>query len=479
MIAQQVIEDTCEWAIMHGVAFRQADNSARHCPFSIAPMTMKLDVYQHLRNVTPMVAKLINRVSEDHDFLQASLSDVAKADPFFGHLIQLHHQAHGDTNNRKSVVRQPLLLMRTDYMDDEQNGAKVVEFNGIAAGMAPFGQKATELHQYIQQQWPHTYQAWTENPSAIPEKNTALTQLASGIAVAAFKVKNEAGDSGKPTFLMVIQKNEDNVYDQHLLEIELQRLGIRTVRRTFEQLSTELSSGEHQRLILQDVGGIDVVYLRAGYQYSDYYAPDMDQHECCHTLSQTRLFIELHNVAMNATISQQLATSKTIQMLLTMMPATDYVRWGLSIEEAILIKSVLAEMKPVNTDTIAWFNTTANKQQWVLKNQGEGGGHCIFGDDISRKLKQLPAKEYDAWALMQRLYPREREVPTMAIRDSKQTYIDNLVSEIGLFTVTFINVPATTLDGYAGYLVRSKPANEGEGGIHSGQGILDSLALVD
>ena len=80
---------------------------------------------------------------------------------------------------------------------------------------------------------------------------------------------------------------------------------------------------------------------------------------------------------------------------------------------------------------------------------------------------------------MQRLYPREREVPTMAIRDSKQTYIDNLVSEIGLFTVTFNNVPATTLDGYAGYLVRSKPANEGEGGIHSGQGILDSLVLID
>ena len=28
-------------AIMHGVAFRQADNTARHCPFSIAQMTME------------------------------------------------------------------------------------------------------------------------------------------------------------------------------------------------------------------------------------------------------------------------------------------------------------------------------------------------------------------------------------------------------------------------------------------------------
>ena len=82
IIPQQVIEDASEWAIMHGVAFRQADNTARHCPFSIAPMTMEREVYEHLRNVTPIITKLINNVSEDHDFLQHSLRDVAKAEPF-------------------------------------------------------------------------------------------------------------------------------------------------------------------------------------------------------------------------------------------------------------------------------------------------------------------------------------------------------------------------------------------------------------
>lgn len=479
MIPQQVIEDACEWAIMHGVAFRQADNTARHCPFSIAPMTMKRDVFEHLRKVTPLIAKLINKVSEDHDFLQSSLGDVAKADPFFGHLMKLHYQAHGDQTHRKTPTRQPLLLMRTDFMDDRQHGAKVIEFNGIAAGMAPFGQKATEIHQYIQNQWPETYHAWIENKSAIPAKNESLKQLALAIATAANKVKNVAGEPGKPTFIMVVQKNEDNVYDQHLLEVELQQLGISTVRRTFEQLSTQLSSGENNRLMLQGIGNIDVVYLRAGYQYSDYYLPVINEPECCHTLSQTRLFIEQHNVAMNATISQQLATSKTVQMLLTIMPATDYARWGLSLEEAQLVKSVLAEMKPVNTDTISWFHTQASKQEWVLKNQGEGGGHCIFGDDISKKLTQLHPEEYSAWALMQRLYPHEREVPTIAIRDSKPTVIHDLVSEIGLFTASFNDEPVTEMDGYVGYLIRSKPASENEGGIHSGQGILDSLTLID
>ncbi|WP_454440664.1 glutathione synthase [Vibrio bathopelagicus] len=479
VISQQTIEDAAEWAIMHGVAFRQSDNTARHCPFSIAPMTMERRVYEHLLKVTPLVTKLVSNVSEDHDFLQSSLRDMAKADPFFGRLMELHQQAHGSESQRLHPARQPLLLMRTDFMDDRKHGAKVIEFNGIAAGMAPFGQKATEFHAFMHNQWPETYQNWLEDKSATPAENQGLEQLAFGIATSARKVREHFDDSAKPTFLMVVQKNEDNVYDQHLLEVELQKQGIRTVRRTFEQLSKQLSSGENQRLLLEGIGAIDVVYLRAGYQYSDYWAPDLNESVCCQTLSQTRLFMEQHYVAMNATISQQLATSKTMQMLLTMMPASEYARWGLTLEDAELVKSVLADMKPINTNTIEWFNSDAIKQEWVLKNQGEGGGHCVFGDDISEQLNQLKPEEYDAWALMQRLYPHERDVPTIAVRDTQQTLVDDLVSEVGLFTAYYQGDPVTQLDGYAGYLIRSKPASENEGGIHSGKGILDSLVLID
>lgn len=478
-LSQQIIEEACEWAIMHGVAFRQSDNTARHCPFSIAPMTMEREVYEHLRRVTPLITKLISNVSEDHDFLQSSLSDMAQADPFFGRLMALHQQAHGSADERLNPARQPLLLMRTDFMDDRQHGAKVIEFNGIAAGMGPFGQRATEFHSYMQNQWPETYKNWLEEQSAIPAENQGLTQLAYGIATSARQVKADFNEQGKPVFLMAVQKNEDNVYDQHLLEVELQKQGVRTVRRTFEQLSSQLSTGDNQRLLLQDIGAVDVVYLRAGYQYSDYWAPELNESVCCHTLSQTRLFIEQHHVAVNATFSQQLATSKTMQMLLTMMPASEYARWSLTLEEAELVKSVLADMKPITSESIEWFNTQANKQEWVLKNQGEGGGHCVFGDDISKQLSQLKPEEYDAWALMQRLYPHERDVPTIAVRDTQQTLVTDLVSEVGLFTAYYQGKPVTELDGYAGYLIRSKPASENEGGIHSGKGILDSLVLID
>lgn len=54
-------------------------------------------------------------------------------------------------------------------------------------------------------------------------------------------------------------------------------------------------------------------------------------------------------------------------MLLTSMPAQDYARWGFNLAQARLAKSVLAEMKAINTQTIQWFNRAANKNDWVLK----------------------------------------------------------------------------------------------------------------
>ena len=69
---------------------------------------------------------------------------------------------------------------------------------------------------------------------------------------------------------------------------------------------------------------------------------------------------------------------------------------------------------------------------------------------------------------MLRLYPNERKVPTMAVRNSKPTKVNDLVNEIGLFTAYFDGKPVTELGelgelaGYAGYLICSKPANENE-----------------
>lgn len=45
----------------------------------------------------------------------------------------------------------------------------------------------------------------------------------------------------------------------------------------------------------------------------------------------------------------------------------------------------------------------------------------------------------------------------------------DLVSEIGMFSAYLNGEPVTQFNGYAGYVIRSKPVSENEGGINSGE----------
>ncbi len=80
---------------------------------------------------------------------------------------------------------------------------------------------------------------------------------------------------------------------------------------------------------------------------------------------------------------------------------------------------------------------------------------------------------------MRRIHPTPRAIPALVVRDGEPHVVHDLISEIGLFTVHMSGSPATADNGYAGYLVRSKAATTTEGGVHSGLGVLDSLAYND
>ncbi|WP_444894248.1 hypothetical protein ACJJIE_08125 [Microbulbifer sp. TRSA001] len=465
--AIQAANEAVEWGLAHGLAFKSSRGSASHVPFSLTPSTIALERFETLKKAVPLLGKLIHQVSEDHQFLHEAISPVAHGDPFFGALLAMHGQI-------KNAPRLPLLIMRSDFMDDVSQGPKLIEFNGIAAGMGPFGQRIYELHQFIRSQSPETYSNWSNTSNGQPIENPAIERLSQGLADATRAIKSEFGDGGSPTFLMVIQEYEDNVFDQHLLEYALAEKGIRTVRKTFRELKAGLVTGPNNRLLLQGIGPVDCVYLRAGYNYCDYVAKDLDSERCCETLMQSRILLESHRIAINATVSQQLATSKRVQMILSSMSVETLTGFNVSQDEAVLIKSLLGDMQPISSETIGWFSQQ-NASKWVLKNQGEGGGHCVFGQDIKLKLKQLSVDEYPAWALMPRLSPPPRNNPALVVRDSELYLVGDLISEIGMFTIHFNGQPATSEQGFAGYLVRSKSSQEMEGGVHSGKGVLDSL----
>ena len=190
--------------------------------------------------------------------------------------------------------------------------------------------------------------------------------------------------------------------------------------------------------------------------------------------------MERHRVALNATIAQQLATSKRMQLHLAEGGETGFVELGFNAEDAAILASVFAPMRRISGTSADELVQSGDLVDWVLKNQGEGGGHCLFDDDILHTLDFLQDKDRQAWTLMQRLRPRGRDNATLLLRGGHGSSVERLVSEIGLFTAHLEEDPLPTADtaGYIGYLVRSKPPNVTEGGVHSGYGALDALALV-
>lgn len=65
---QKVRDDAIEWALTHGVAFKESLYSAVHTPFTLTPTPISRGDYQHLKGVAQTLSKLIYAVSEDHGF---------------------------------------------------------------------------------------------------------------------------------------------------------------------------------------------------------------------------------------------------------------------------------------------------------------------------------------------------------------------------------------------------------------------------
>ncbi len=477
LISNPVIDDIVVQAMLLNLCFLSGPGQSRHVPFTFTPAPIDANTQSTLAAVAPLLGRLTQKLADCDDLIQAVHQPLTVGDAFFAEMLAMHRQLH----HSGDLPRVPLLLQRSDFLLDEHLGPRLVECNSIAAGMAPFGEQAHRLHAYIGQRWPGEFARLHTPLAGTLLTNPATANMAGAIGLAARQIHQDVGpDTQEPGFLMVVQDNEDNVFDQRLLEQRLRASGVSTYRRTFRQLHGQLSTGPNQSLQLAGAGTIHVVYLRAGYQYSDYVATDLDSKQCCDAICATRMFIERHRVAVNATVAQQLATSKRMQLHLTQGGEPLLQELGFNRSESALSAGVFAPMRPVNADSAKQLQ--ADAANWVLKNQGEGGGHCLFDRDIVRRLEAMNPDEYSAWVLMQRLRPAGRPDATLIVRDGRASRVERLVSEIGIFTAHLGDQPLladSSRPGHIGYLVRSKPGEVTEGGVHSGYGALDSLFVLD
>jgi hypothetical protein len=97
----------------------------------------------------------------------------------------------------------------------------------------------------------------------LPENN-AMDAFAEALALA----WKEFGDTSA-VVLMVVHKEEGNMYDQYWLALRLWELyGVRVIRRTLAEVAAEAKLRDRQLFIGEQA--VSVVYYRSGYAPTDY-----------------------------------------------------------------------------------------------------------------------------------------------------------------------------------------------------------------
>ncbi len=340
---------------------------------------------------------------------------------------------------------------------------------------------------------------------------------AGGRAVELYRAEqqNQPQQQPKPTpprecvVLMVVQPGERNVCDQRALELALWAgHRVRTVRRTLAEIAASAALDPHSGALLlpplppahsnNDDTSTDsksavaveaaLVYYRAGYRPQDF--PD----EACWA---ARALLERSMAVKAPTIGDQLAGTKRVQAALA--APGGFERFASSPAAAAALRALTAGLCALGGDghgdgdgdgdghdsganaanaaaeCAAVARALADPGAYVLKPLREGGGNNLYHAALHACLSRCTKAQRAAYVLMERIVPPA--TPNALVVHGVLRDVAPVVAELGVYAVHLCCGADVVCSEAAGYLLRTKPADADDGGVHSGIAALDTPAL--
>ncbi|KAE9593667.1 putative glutathione synthase [Lupinus albus] len=507
-LLQNILYDSLVWSSLHGllVAHKSVQSSGSvpgvglvHAPISLLPTQFPESHWRQASELAPIFNELVDCVSLDGKFLQESLSRTKKADKFTSRLLDIHSKML--EMNKKEDIR--LGLHRSDYMLDEQTKSLLqVELNTISSSFAGLGSLVSELHRSVLS---HYGQIIGLNSEKVPA-NSAASQYAEALAKAWTEFNQP-----RAVILFVVQAEERNMYDQHILSVSLRERypflifnsdyntkgqkdvlafgkilsflslvhilvagnfpqlynthGITTIRKTLAEVDQEgelLPDGT----LLVDGQRIAVIYFRAGYTPADY--PSESEW-------RARLLMEQSSAVKCPSISYHLVGSKKIQQELAKPNVLE--RFLDNKDDIGNLRKCFAGLWSLDDSDIV-RKAIERPDLFVMKPQREGGGNNIYGDAVRETLQNLQkagSQEDAAYILMQRLFPK---ISAAILIQNGSLHKENTISELGIYSTYLRNKDKVILNNQSGYLMRTKVSSSDEGGVAAGFAVLDSVYLT-
>lgn len=431
-------------------------------PVSLTPWKLSKAQFAKAQQLATLLGHVQASAAANPEWLLALLAKLEFSQSVPGQiwrtLRNIYPAGTESTSSTQLVVNRNLMLNRHDFMLDQQQQWQWVESNPIAAGMGPLNAQYLAL---IAQYRPGSYAANDAvKVQATLLADAAIAQSRTHKSRTHKSTTHQSTTHRAPLMLIVVEGDEDNIFDQRLLCDEVQRLGVRVERVTISELMQSELSGNNQ--LLWQTQPVDLLYWRTGYNPSaelndDYW--------------HFRARLESTAVSQCPTLLGQLTGSKWFQhqfsKALLHDSTTVAAKFAIAPDEVNLLKQAVVQSFGVSELSAARIKELITAGYWY-KTQQEGGGNVARGQAALDKSNQADHADI----LMAPINAAIRQEAFTSLRQNNTTVTTEHISELGIFSL------GDTAD-YGGYLCRTKPALNNEGGVHRGGAVLDVIEFID
>ncbi|XP_075882761.1 glutathione synthetase-like [Nelusetta ayraudi] len=462
-LVKELAEVAKDAALLHGVQMRiqETPNSSElvtYAPFTLFPSPVPKAVFHQALEVQTHYNTLVDRISQDSDFLREALESTIAVDDFTARLFKIHQQILKEGKSQSIVLG----LNRSDYMLDQKadgsSSLKQIEINTFAASFGGLSSRTPDVHRHILR-----VAGRLEESQSILDNNPAA-----GLARAVAKAWELYG-SDKAIVMFLVEDTQRNIFDQRYIENELWKRNIPTKRKRFENVCKTGKLDQKQRLFV-DGEEVAVVYFRNGY---------MPQNYTSEQSWEARLLMERSLAVKCPDIGTHLAGTKKVQQVL----ARPGILERFFPEEPMVVEQIRAtfaglytlDMGPEGDKTVEM--ALASPGQFVLKPQREGGGNNLYDSELSQVLEEVKGStERMAYILMDKIHPAP--VQNILLRRDGPLEVTSCLSELGAFGAYVRRGKDMVMNECVGHLLRTKSSEHADGGVAAGVAVLDNPLLV-
>uniref|UniRef100_A0A674NAA3 Glutathione synthetase n=1 Tax=Takifugu rubripes TaxID=31033 RepID=A0A674NAA3_TAKRU len=465
MLVKDLAEVAKDTALLHGVQIRvhESPNSSEvvtYAPITLFPSPVPKSAFYQALAVQVHYNTLVDKISQDADFLQKALASTITVDNFTARLFKIHQQVL-EEGKAQSIV---LGLNRSDYMLDQKNEGcptlKQIEINTFAASFAGLTSHTPHVHRLL------LFLIKSNHHPDILVHGVGYGPVFSGHSE---RFTEDLSFCCRAIVMFLVEENQINIFDQRCIENELWKRNISTKRKRFRDVS-KTGSLDPDRKLFVDGQEVAVVYFRNGYMPQNYQS-EQDW--------QARLLMERSLAVKCPDIGTHLAGTKKVQQVLSQPGVLEkfFPEQPQVVEQ---IRSTFAglytlDMGPEGDKTIEMALRTPGL--FVLKPQREGGGNNLYGAELQQVLQEVKgSEERMAYILMDKIHPTP--VQNILLKRDAPLKISTCLCELGVFGTYVRKGREMVLNKCAGHLLRTKSSEHADGGVAAGVAVLDNPLLL-